>query len=129
MSDPKTEAMAKLNEICAKLDALAGAVAALKSAPRAAAPSRSAASGASGVVVPFGTSKGKPIEGESDKSLLWLINYAREAVGNPDKARFAESNQALLDACLAEGGKRGIVDDMPPPHVDADAPVQEDVPF
>ena len=127
MSDAKADAMTKLNEICAKLDVLAGAVAALRSAPHA-APSRPAA-GASGCVVPFGTSKGKPIEGESDKSLLWIINYAREAVGNPDKARFAESNQALLAACLAEGRKRGIVDDMPPPHVDSDAPVQEDVPF
>lgn len=82
----------------------------------------------SGVTVPFGSSKGKPIEGESDKSILWLINYAREAVSNPDKARFADSNQALLDACLAEGVKRGIVQDEPPPPSDDDAP-QGDVPF
>lgn len=62
----------------------------------------------SGVVVPFGSSKGKPIEEESDKSLLWLIKYAREAIANPDKARFVDSNQALLDACLADAQSRGL---------------------
>lgn len=56
----------------------------------------------SGEVVPFGNSKGKPIEEESDKSLEWLRNAIASSVDDPSKERWREKNQKLLDAIEAE---------------------------
>lgn len=58
--------------------------------------------GASGHVVPFGRTKGQPIESESVKGLEYLKKYLKESVADPSKAKWAEKNQALLDAVNAE---------------------------
>lgn len=60
----------------------------------------------SGEVVPFGNSKGKPIEEESDKSLEWLRNAIATSVDDPSKERWREKNQKLLDAIVAEQDAR-----------------------
>lgn len=60
----------------------------------------------SGEVVPFGNSKGKPIEEESDKGLEWLRNAIATSVDDPSKERWREKNQKLLDAIEAEQDAR-----------------------
>lgn len=73
-------------------------------APRASAPT--SAKGASGHVMPFGRTKGQPIEKEPVKGLEYLKKYLEESVADPSKAKWAEKNQALLDAVIAELEKR-----------------------
>lgn len=117
MSDAKTEAMTKLNEILVKLDALAAAVAALKTAPRA------AASSDGGAVFPnYGGAKGQPIKGAAQKDLEYYANGARRSLADPSKARFHDKERALLAAIEAELGPG-----EPPPMTDADA--QPETPF
>ena len=124
MSDPKTEAMAKLNEICAKLDALAGAVAALKVAP--AAPSRLAASGGGMVFPSYGRSKGAPVVGASQQDLNFYRSGCERSLADESKSRWHDKERALLEAIDDELARQ---DGGSPPHTDADAPPEESTPF
>lgn len=56
----------------------------------------------SGVLVPFGKDKGKPLAAVSKNSLEWLMGAIEHSIANPDKARFIESNQAMLEALKKE---------------------------
>ena len=49
------------------------------------------------LVCPFGKAKGTPLSQMETKDLEWLRRYAADAVEAPDKAKYAESNRALLD--------------------------------
>lgn len=57
--------------------------------------------------IPFGKDKGKPIAGASIKTLEFLKKYCDDALANPDKERFRESNEAMLLSVLAEMKRQG----------------------
>lgn len=64
--------------------------------PRADAPK-------SGAVLPnFGRQKGEPIAGVETKDLEWYASALRRSIDDPEKARWVESNQAVLDAIETE---------------------------
>jgi hypothetical protein len=63
---------------------------------------RSSSKTRSGQVVPFGRSKGTPIEEADTKDLQWLLNAVSESVDDPSKERWREKNVALRDAIQAE---------------------------
>lgn len=52
----------------------------------------------SGQVVPFGRSKGTPIEEADTKDLQWLAGAMRESIADPAKEKWAPKNRELLDA-------------------------------
>lgn len=120
MSDTRTEAWNKLTKAAADYAAPGGSrdgasPQALGEAAKAWAVAngyalKSAApqstKGVSGFVMPFGRSKGKPIESEPVKGLQYLAKYLEESVADPAKAKWAEKNQELLDAVNAELEKR-----------------------
>ncbi len=56
----------------------------------------------SGQVVPFGRTKGTPIEECETKDLQWLLGAVSESVDDESKARWREKNVALRDAIQAE---------------------------
>jgi len=56
----------------------------------------------SGQVVPFGRSKGTPIEEADTKDLQWLAGTMRESIADPAKERFAAKNRELLGAIETE---------------------------
>lgn len=58
------------------------------------------------LTVPFGPHKGEPIPKQSDETLKMLVDAMGKSIADPDKARFKESNQALLDAVNSEILKR-----------------------
>ena len=124
MSDAKTEAMMKLNEILTKLDALSAKIDA-RPTPQAyrAAPS----GGPAGTTLPnYGRSAGAPIEGAPLQDLEFYANGARRSLADPGKARWHDKEKALLVALEAEIARQG--NGGPPPHGDADAPPAE-LPF
>jgi hypothetical protein len=67
-------------------------------------PSRGASSGKgrSGQVVPFGRTKGLPLEEAETKDLQWLAGAMRESIADPSKEQWAAKNRVLLDAIEAE---------------------------
>lgn len=67
-----------------------------------AAASKPAKSASSGAVIPFGRSKGTAVADAETKDLRWVAGALRSSIDNPEKARFRDSNQALLDAIDAE---------------------------
>ena len=60
----------------------------------------------SGVVVPFGRSKGVAIEEADAKDLRWVANALGQSIDNPDKARWRDDNERVLDAIQKELGTR-----------------------
>lgn len=60
----------------------------------------------SGVVVPFGRSKGTPIEDAAVKDLAWVAKALLESIDNPDKQRWRAANVATLEAIEKELGAR-----------------------
>lgn len=60
----------------------------------------------SGVVVPFGRSKGTAIEEADTRDLRWVANALAESIDNPDKARWRDSNEKALAAIQKELGTR-----------------------
>lgn len=97
------------------------------------APAKKAApsNGRSGVTVPFGRNKGKPIEDVDDRDLEYLIAAAEKTLADSSKARFHDTERIRLDAYAAELATRGGSDampdfppddDQPPPHDDSDIP-------
>lgn len=64
--------------------------------PRAGAPQSGA------VLPPFGRSAGQPIAGVETKDLEWYAGALRRSIDDPEKSRWVESNQAVLDAIEAE---------------------------
>ena len=56
----------------------------------------------SGQVVPFGRSKGTPIEEADTKDLQWLAGTMRESIADPAKEKWAPKNRELLDAIETE---------------------------
>lgn len=60
----------------------------------------------SGAVVPFGRSKGQPIEDESDKGLAYLSDAMQRSIDDPSKERWAESNRTLKAHVDAEIARR-----------------------
>ncbi len=60
----------------------------------------------SGAVVPFGKTKGRPIEDESDKGLAYLSDAMQRSIDDPSKERWAESNRTLKAAVDAEIARR-----------------------
>lgn len=67
-----------------------------------AAASKPAKSASSGAVIPFGRSKGTAVADAETKDLRWVAGALRSSIDNPEKARFRDANQALLDAIEAE---------------------------
>lgn len=60
----------------------------------------------SGAVVPFGRSKGQPIEDESDKGLAYLSDAMQRSIDDESKAKWAESNRTLKAHVDAEIARR-----------------------
>lgn len=58
------------------------------------------------VRVPFGKDKGKPLAAVNKTGLEWLIGAVDASISNPDKARFIEANQRMLDALKKELASR-----------------------
>lgn len=56
----------------------------------------------SGHVIPFGRSKGQPIEEVDAKDLTWVAGALRTSIDDETKSRWREANQALLAAIEAE---------------------------
>lgn len=56
----------------------------------------------SGKTVPFGRSKGLPIEEATTKDLTWLAEVLRESIDEPAREKYREQNAALLSAIEAE---------------------------
>jgi len=118
MSDAKTEAMMKLNEILARLDALTALVTAARPAP----PVRASSGG--GMTLPnYGKSKGLPVAGASMQDLEYYATGARRSLADPAKERWHDKERQLLAAIEAEIARQSG-GDGPPPHDDADAPVE-----
>jgi hypothetical protein len=67
---------------------------------------RPASTGAGEVLVPFGRSKGQPLSACEVKDLEWLRGAVAKSVDDPEKARWRDSNQAMLDAIEAEIERR-----------------------
>ncbi|MCX6951316.1 MAG: hypothetical protein NTV51_03905 [Verrucomicrobia bacterium] len=68
--------------------------AARPAAPRPAAPS--------GLTIPFGRSKGKPLSEADDKDLRWVAGAVRKSLDDPAKERWRAKNAELLAAIDAE---------------------------
>jgi hypothetical protein len=119
MSDAKTEAMTKLDAILAGQARIEAALAAMKTAPRAATP------GGGGVCFPnYGRSKGLPVAGASKGDLDFYRTGCERTLADPDKARWHDRERVLLAAILKELGEEPATppaDDGPPPA--------DDVPF
>lgn len=77
-----------------------------RNAARAGGAAKPAAGGASGVVVPFGRSKGTPIEQADAKDLKWVAARLVESIDNPEKARWKDENARVLAAIEAVLGAR-----------------------
>lgn len=77
-----------------------------RAAARGASGAKPAQVGASGVVMPFGRSKGVAIEGATVNDLRWVANALAQSIDNPDKARWRDENQRVLDAIQRELDKR-----------------------
>lgn len=60
----------------------------------------------SGLTFGFGRNRGKTPAEVDDRDLAWYANTLAENVADPSKARWAEANQALLDAVEEEIGNR-----------------------
>lgn len=58
------------------------------------------------VLVPFGRQKGQPISACEVKDLEWLAQALLKSIGDPDKARWKDDNQRLVDAIEAEIERR-----------------------
>lgn len=99
MSAARNEAMEKLQEIVAKLDALAAAVEGLKSAPKA-------AGGPPGTVFPpYGRAKGMPIAGADRATLEYYKAGCERSLADPSKERWHVKERMLLDSINAELAK------------------------
>lgn len=53
-------------------------------------------------VIPFGRSKGKPINEASTRDLEWVLGALEKSIDDPAKARWRDSNQATADAIRDE---------------------------
>ena len=129
MSDAKTEALTKLNEILAGQTRLQEAfdkvIAALVKPRAVAASTGSTSNGGTPTLFPnYGRSKGSPIAGASKQDLDFYRNGAMRSLSDPEKSRFHAKEQALVDAIDAELNGGG-----PPPADDAPPPAADDVPF
>lgn len=112
MSDAKTEAMDKLNQILAGQARIEATLAAMKTAPRAATP------GGGGVCFPnYGRSKGLPVAGASAGDLQFYRTGCERTLADPEKARWHDRERVLLAAILKELGESPH-DDGPPPADD-----------
>lgn len=60
----------------------------------------------SGHVVPFGRSKGTPLEEAARPDLEWLEGAIQASVDDPEKERFRAKNVELLEAIRAELASR-----------------------
>lgn len=56
----------------------------------------------SGLTIPFGNSKGKPIEEATPKDLEFIANALRQSIDDPAKGRWREANEKLLDGIEKE---------------------------
>jgi hypothetical protein len=54
----------------------------------------------------YGRNKGQPISGTETKDLQWYAKTLAESVANPEKERWREKNQEVLDAIQAELARR-----------------------
>lgn len=76
--------------------------------PGQASTSRGGAPAASGAVFPpFGRKRGQPIAGCDLENLEWYRGVVQKSVNDPDKSRFREKNQEVLDAIEAEITRQG----------------------
>lgn len=76
--------------------------------------SRAAGGAGGGAALPFGRAKGTPVRDADESDLEWVANALAEMIDNPEKARFRDDNQALLDAIDAELRRRRGEDEEPP---------------
>lgn len=86
-------------------------------APSGTASPRPASSGP--VFPPYGRSKGMPVAGASAADLAYYASGCERSLADPGKARWHDKERSLLEAIRDEQAKAG-----PPPHTDADAPVE-----
>jgi hypothetical protein len=77
-----------------------------RTAARGATGAKPAQAGVSGVVMPFGRSKGVAIEQATVNDLRWVASALAQSIDNPDKARWRDENQRVLDAIQRELDKR-----------------------
>lgn len=63
----------------------------------------------SGLTVPFGKNKGRPIEETDDKDLRYLSTAMQRSIDDEAKARFKESNAKLKAAIDNELATRGAL--------------------
>jgi hypothetical protein len=55
---------------------------------------------------PFGRNKGLPIEGADPRDLHWLRSAIKSTLDDPERARWRETNAAILIAVDAELARR-----------------------
>jgi hypothetical protein len=73
--------------------------------PRAESPEAVSASG--GPTLPnYGRNKGAPISATATADLQWYAKTLQESVDNPEKERWRQKNQEVLDAIRAELARR-----------------------
>lgn len=88
----------------------------------------------------YGRSKGQPIAGATPEDLNYYANGARRSIADPTKARWHESEAALLAAIEAELAKGGGAKEAPAPEprpsfmqqtsfADPPPPGDDDIPF
>jgi hypothetical protein len=85
----------------------------VRRAPPADGRSRSKPRGDSGdpVIMRFGNCKGTAIQDLETQDLQWYIKCHRESVENPDKRRFKDDNQRVLELLQEELLNRGAAGD------------------
>lgn len=90
----KTQSQAHWSQLCQAAESFAKARWAVKAPPKAEA--------SSGLTMPFGNSKGTPLEKCVDKDLRYLVGRLEESILDESKSKWREKNQQLLDAAKAE---------------------------
>lgn len=92
------------DDLCRAAIAYAQARSAAQDAVKSGAPSY--AGPRSGAVVPFGKTKGLPIEEETTKGLLYLRDAIQRSLDDTSKARWADANRTLKAHIEAELARR-----------------------
>lgn len=114
-ADPKLNAA--LSTAAKTWAACNGYVLAVGGAPAASGP----------VFPPYGRSKGKPVAGASEGDLRFYESGCLRTLNDPEKARWHQKEEALLDAIRAELVRQGFAvaddgSDLDPDEPDLDQP-------
>ena len=83
-------------------------------APAAPAPQQQSSAGPSGLTIPFGDSRGTPIEDADDKDLEWCVKaIATKLASGESPPRFRAGDEALVAGMRAELDRRRGVEEPP----------------